>query len=173
MPYSYTKFKDEVRDHIVDNFPSELRILDVGPGSGSYGHMLKPHYPNIDALEIFPEYIKMFNLRDVYRSVIEGDILTFDGLHDYDYIIMGDVLEHIPTGPAIDLVTKIHFELRKFLLIAVPYEYQQGEEFNNIHETHHQPDLTVGLFYQRYPMMRLIYGDNNYGYFINYIPPKK
>lgn len=171
MPYSYSLFKDQVRDHIVDNFPKHTKFLDVGAGSGTYGRMLKPHYEKVDALEIFPEYIKMFKLEEVYNKIHIGDILDFSFLA-YDYIIMGDVLEHIPTEKAQALLRTMHYT-GKNVLIAVPYQYEQGEEFGNIYETHHQPDLTMGIMYQRYPMLRLLYGDDKYGYYINYIPPIK
>ena len=71
-----------------------------------------------------------------------------------------------------DLLNKIH-RMGKKAMVAVPYKFEQGEEYGNIHETHHQPDLTVAIMYQRYPMLRLIYGDLRYGYYINYIPPIK
>lgn len=171
MPYSYSHYKNEVRDHIVDNFRKETKILDVGAGSGTYGNLLKPHYDTIDALEIFPEYIKMFNLENVYNNVFIGDIMNFD-IAGYDYIIMGDILEHLTVPNATYLMNKFSV-LKKNVLIAVPYNYEQGEEFGNIYETHHQPDLTISRMYQRYPDLRLLYGDMNYGYYINYIPPIK
>jgi hypothetical protein len=52
-------------------------------------------------------------------------------------------------------------------MIAVPYLYEQGEEFGNIHETHLQPDLTPEIMLERYPDLKLIYGDENYGYYGN------
>lgn len=171
MPYSYGEYKNNIRDHIVDNFPRETKILDVGPGSGSYGRLLKPHYDRVDGIEIFPNYVEMFNLREVYDKIIIGDIREFD-FSNYDYIIMGDVVEHLTIQEATNLLQKI-YRTGKRMLMAVPYQYEQGEEYGNIYETHHQPDLTVALVYQRYPMMRLLYGDFRYGYYINYIPPIK
>lgn len=172
MPYSYSLFKTEIRDHLVDNFPKETSFLDVGAGSGTYGRMLKPHYNRIEAVEIFPNYIEMFKLTECYDKIHAANILEFP-IFDYDYIIMGDILEHLRVEDAQALLNKIHYDLKLKMLIAVPYKYEQGEEFGNIHETHHQPDLTVGVMYQRYPMLRLLYGDEKYGYFINYIPPIK
>lgn len=171
MPFSYGEFKTEIRNHIVDNFGPSTRILDVGPGSGSYGNLLKPHYKELYAIEIHEPYINMFNLREIYREVYLGNIISFD-LRPYDYIILGDVLEHLTQSDALELLAKIK-EQNKKVLVAVPYQYEQGEEYGNIYETHHQPDLTIGVMYQRYPDLRLIYGNNKYGYFINYIPPIK
>lgn len=171
MPYSYGEFKTEVRNHIVDNFPRETKILDVGAGSGTYGNLLKEHYNIIDAVEIFPNYIDMFNLKDIYNKIHIGDIMNIE-TDEYDYIIMGDILEHLRFMDAIILLEDLTKKGKK-VLVAVPYQYEQGEEFGNIYETHHQPDLTVAVMYQRYPMLRLLYGDNKYGYYINYIPPIK
>jgi hypothetical protein len=85
---------------------------------------------------------------------------------------LGDVLEHLTVIDATTLIERIH-ALGKKALVAVPYMFQQGEEYGNVHETHHQPDLTVARMYQRYPTLRLLYGDLRYGYYINYIPPIK
>jgi hypothetical protein len=172
MPYSYGEYKIDVRNHIVDNFPSTTKILDIGAGSGTYGKLLKPHYKLMDAIEIFPNYVEMFKLKDVYDNVYIDDILLFD-YSNYDYLIFGDILEHLRFQDAVELLNKIHYEHKKHFLVAVPYMFEQGEEYGNIYETHHQPDLTIGKMYQRYPMLRLLYGDKKYGYFINYIPPIK
>jgi hypothetical protein len=53
-------------------------------------------------------------------------------------------------------------------LEAVPYLFEQGEEYGNIYEKHQQADLTPAIFLERYPMMRLLFGDENYGYYVNY-----
>ena len=95
-----------------------------------------------------------------------GNILAFD-VSPYDYIILGDVLEHIPKYEAINLVAKINSAGKK-CLIAVPYLYEQGEYDGNVHEIHHQPDLTNEIFLERYPSMHLLYKDAGYGYYINY-----
>ena len=56
----------------------------------------------------------------------------------------------------------------KFMLVAVPYLYEQGAWGGNEFEIHLQPDLTKELFLHRYPMMSYLVGDDKYGYFINY-----
>ena len=121
---------------------------------------------NIDGLEIHEPYIDKFNLRSIYNKVMVGNILAFD-VSPYDYIILGDVLEHIPKYEAINLVAKINSAGKK-CLIAVPYLYEQGEYDGNVHEIHHQPDLTNEIFLERYPSMHLLYKDAGYGYYINY-----
>ena len=79
---------------------------------------------------------------------------------------MGDVLEHIPKYEAMNLVDRINSAGKK-CLIAVPYLYEQGEYDGNVHEIHHQPDLTNEIFLERYPSMCLLFKDAGYGYYIN------
>lgn len=165
MPYSYSKFKQEVKQAILANISSDSKILDVGAGSGTYGEMLKPHYSRVDAIEIFPSYLDMFNLHLKYDTVIQGDIRNFI-FSEYDFIIMGDVLEHLTFEDATKVLEKIE-EQWQSVLVAVPYMYEQGAEFGNVHETHLQPDLTPEVMLQRYPQLHLIYGDSNYGYYVN------
>lgn len=166
MPYSYTLYKEEVKEHFLKNLVKRIRILDVGPGCGTYSHLLKEYFPNMDAIEIFANYIEQFDLNSKYNKVILGDIREFD-FRDYDYIIMGDVLEHLSIKDAQQVIKKIQ-DLDILCLIAVPYNYEQGTYMDNVHETHLQPDLTPEIFLERYPMMKLLVGDDKYGYYINY-----
>lgn len=166
MPYSYSKFKREVADHIVSTVSRQDAILDVGAGSGVYCDLLRDHFDRIDALEIFPAYIDMFKLRGKYSDVHIGDVREFD-LRPYKYVIMGDVLEHLSYADALQVLDRIN-NAGKLTLVAVPYMYEQGAEFGNVHETHLQPDLTPEVMAIRYPMLKLIYGDEQYGYYVNY-----
>ena len=165
MPYSSEAFKDEIKQHIFSNNNVGTKMLDVGVGAGRYGKMLGDFF-YIDAVEIYAPYIERFNLRELYKNVHNVNILAFD-FSPYDYIIMGDILEHIPNYEAMNLVSKINSAGKK-LLIAVPYMYEQGESEGNVHEIHHQPDLTHEIFLERYPCMKLLYKDDGYGYYINY-----
>lgn len=166
MPGSYDFFKPEIKQHLLNNINVNFNILDVGPGYGKYGNLLKPEYKNVDALEIWEPYITQFNLKDIYRNVFVGDICTFD-FFNYDYLILGDVLEHIEIDRAIELTNKIN-NMDKQCLIAVPYLYPQGEHEGNTFETHHQPDLTHYIFLNRYSKMNCLFKNELYGYYINY-----
>ena len=96
MPNSYDYFKQDVRQWFIDNVPLSKRILDVGPGQGTYSELLRDLGYRIDAVEVFAPYVDRFNLRDKYDNVYIANILNFD-VKPYDFIILGDVLEHIPT----------------------------------------------------------------------------
>lgn len=165
MPFSSPSFKENIKDHLFKNIDSNEVILDVGPGAGTYGVMLSNVY-FIDALEIYEPYVDRFSLRDIYNNVFIGDICQWN-IKDYNYIILGDVLEHIPVIDAISLIDKINaYKMR--CLVAVPYLYEQGEWEGNIYETHHQADLTPTEMKTRYPSLKLLVGDENYGYYVNY-----
>jgi autotransporter strand-loop-strand O-heptosyltransferase len=164
MPYSFTYFKDEVKEWFLNNVPTSKRILDVGPGMGTYSDLLRSSGYRIDAIEIYEPYIDKYKLREKYDNVYVGDITKFD-ISDYDFIILGDVLEHIPTDLAVDLIRKI--TQKKECLVAIPYEMEQGEYEGNIHETHHQPDLTHDVMFERYPELTCIYRNEHYGYYMH------
>lgn len=162
MPYSFTYFKNEIKDWFIKNVPTSKRILDVGPGIGTYSELLRSLGYRMDAVEIYEPYIDKYELRDKYDNVFVGDITTFD-ISDYDFIILGDVLEHIPAEAAIELIRKI--TEKKECLVAIPYEMEQGEHEGNVHETHHQPDLTHEVMFERYPELSCIYRNEYYGYY--------
>lgn len=165
MPYSSELYKQEIFNHIKTAVKTGDRLLDVGPGAGKYGRALSDY--DIDAVEIWAPYIDRFSLKSIYKTVYLGDILTFDW-KPYNYIILGDVLEHIELAAAQRLISAISNSNIK-CLVAVPYMYEQGESEGNTHETHLQPDLTPENMLMRYPELNHLMGDAGYGYYINYI----
>lgn len=166
MPYSNGAYKNDVKQHFIKHIEKGTNILDVGPGVGTYSDLLRSSGYNIDCLEIWEPYVKQFNLHSKYDNVIIGDIREFD-FSEYDYIIMGDVLEHLTDNEAKVVINKINQNGQK-CLVAVPYNYEQGTYEGNVYETHLQPDLTPSIMLERYPSLRLIFGDNTYGYYLNY-----
>jgi hypothetical protein len=83
---------------------------------------------------------------------------------------MGDVLEHMTKEDAQKLLDYIYPRCKE-VMIAIPYEMEQGEGYGNIYQIHHQPDLTPENFLERYPMMALKYQHRQgnipiYGYYI-------
>lgn len=166
MPYSYSLYKDHVKEHMIINLENNIKILDIGAGCGTYSHLIRENFPNLDGVEIFEPYIDQFELRKKYNNLYNTNVLDMD-LSQWDYFIMGDVVEHMSVMEAKNLIEKLH-SADKLMLIAVPYNYEQGVEFNNVHEVHQQPDLTKEIFLERYPCMRFLCGDDKYGYFVNY-----
>ncbi len=164
MPFSVESYKQEVFDHIRSTILPKDKILDVGPGAGKYGKSLNDYY--IDAVEIYEPYITTYNLKEIYENVYCDNILNFDWAF-YDYIILGDILEHIVLEDAQKLISDISNNYVK-CLVAVPYMFEQGEWYGNIHETHLQPDLTPDNMIIRYPELKHLIGNEFYGYYINY-----
>ena len=166
MPYSSPFAKSEIADHFNNFIPKSSKILDVGPGCGTYWYMLNQLNYMLDCLEIWEPYISRFDLLSKYNMVHIGNIIDFD-IINYDYIILGDVLEHIDLIQAQNLINKIK-NFNKKCLVAVPYLYEQGIEEDNIYEVHLQPDLTPENMLERYPSLNYLIGDKGYGYYINY-----
>lgn len=165
MPGSYPQGKDEIVDYIINNNDISKLILDVGPGYGAYGKLLNKTY-KIDCVEIFEKYISDYSLSSIYNNVHVGDICEFD-YSKYDLIIMGDVLEHINTERAIELIENMS-QSGKRLVVAVPYEYPQGEWGGNVYEAHLQSDLTPSIMNDRYPTLKLKFDFGVYGYYTNF-----
>ena len=168
MPFSYDYGKNDVKHHFEIHIPITAKILDVGPGVGTYSNLLTPSGYKLDCLEIFPRYITDYDLVEKYNKVMVGDIRKFD-FDEYEYLIMGDVLEHLTFEESIKFLNQVKSSNQK-CLVAVPYLLEQGEEYGNPYETHHQPDLTPEIMFKRYPFLRLLIRNNAYGYYINYEP---
>ena len=164
MPFSKSDFKKEIKEYFYTTFKDNknMRILDVGAGSGTYAQLLAPDF-KMDGIEIFEPYITDYKLQTLYNNIYLADIREFD-VSNYDYFIMGDVLEHLSYEDSIILLERIK---DKKYMVAVPYLYPQGTCYGNVHETHLQPDLTEEVVVQRYNLKKL-FGNKKYGYFINY-----
>ena len=166
MPHSYSFFKQEVKQWFINNIPPSTKILDVGPGEGTYANLLEGLGYEMHAVEIYEPYVDRFYLRSKYKKVHVNDVMNFlPAFCIYDFIILGDVLEHLTEDDAKILMQDIK-DRKMGCLVAVPYMMEQGEWEGNIHETHHQPDLTQDNVLERYPDLELLYANQYYGYYI-------
>ena len=148
---SYSYGKAEVRRWVLDNFPAEAEILDVGACDGIWRFLL-PRYENMDAVEIFgPSAERLIG----YRRVFHTDIAEFPYLW-YDLIIFGDVIEHMTVARAKAVLDYASTRCRD-MIVAVPYLYEQDEIYGNPWEKHLQPDLTPEIFAQRYPQLTVLH----------------
>ena len=121
---------------------------------------------SIDCLEIWEPYVEKFNLKQKYNNVIIGNIIDFD-FTKYDYLILGDILEHLPVIEAQIVIRNIN-KFNKKCLVSVPFLYEQGEHFGNIYEKHLQADLTPEIMKKRFPSLKFYCGNNKYAYYLNY-----
>lgn len=166
MPTSYLDFKKEIKDYIYRRYNKDIKILDVGPGEGTYYNLL-PDYKNMDCVEIYEPYVNQFNLKEKYKNVFVSNILDFD-FEYYDVIIMGDILEHIETEKAVELINKL---IKKCddIIISVPYladfNYLYDDEPNK-NELYLQVDLTEDVMGKRYTMLKRLWSNDRIGVFV-------
>ena len=168
MPHSYHFGKPEAVEYIRQNVPVTMKIMDVGPGVGTYSDLLTPYGYHMDCVEIYMGYIQAYDLHKKYRLVFCSDVMDFN-LSKYDFVILGDVLEHLEIEKAQELVDRT-----KRCLAAVPYlcpqggvEFEhEGMKLSNPYEEHRQADLTPENMLTRYPSLKEIWTDSQYGYYV-------
>ena len=172
MPTSLDDHKSSLYEHIrtvvLEHLPYRYKILDVGPGTGTWGSNLQDL--NMDAIEIHEPYIKKYKLHNFYNNIFVGNILDFN-YDNYDYIILGDVIEHIHVEPAQKLIKDITSKGIK-CLVSVPFLHEQGAVDGVESEIHHQPDLTPRVMKSRYPDLEVYLSTNHvkgYAYYTNYL----
>lgn len=146
MPFSFNDTKLETIKFILE-LGKNLKVLDIGVGSGTYSNLLRSKVKKIDGVEIFKPYIKKFNLKQKYDNIFEIDIKDFAANENYDVAIFGDILEHLDLSVAKNVLTK---KLAKTIIVIIPYNFKQGVYLDNIYEIHKQNDLTHEIFLERY-----------------------
>lgn len=141
MPRSDTSNRAWVAQKIVDFYPDTF--LDVGPGEGAYGKLVKEHSPLTQrhAVEIWAPYVETYRLENIYHKVFICDARIFYN-YDYDMVILGDVLEHMSRADAVALWNVISNNARSAIISMPIIHYPQGEEEGNPFETHVEEDWT-------------------------------
>lgn len=121
-PSYYFYPRPELINSVTSDKQKDLNILDIGCGCGAICAHLKWQYPNASmyGVEIVSE---VANIAKYIADVICGDIETFDfpWKEDFfDYIIMGDVLEHLHE-PSI-VLNKLYKHLKSdgHIIISIP-----------------------------------------------------
>jgi hypothetical protein len=126
-------------------------ILEIGPGFGKYGVLLRemldlkpgteggyaPFSRTIDAIEVERRYLTPIH-QYIYNEVHIGDaaaVIRTLG-RKYDLVLMVDVIEHFEKLAAFELLVEA-LKIAPNVVIATPYGYYpQGEEFDNPREAH-------------------------------------
>jgi hypothetical protein len=123
MPYSAPTF-----DSDLELYFRQVRhdsVLDIGPGEGKYGRLLRRVQPNVKliGLEIDASYVEQYRLRDVYDEVWSFDAAELMNHPDrvFDAVIIGDCIEHMRKSIGLDL---INFLVYRSKVIAVKFPLQ-------------------------------------------------
>jgi hypothetical protein len=166
MPTSYLDFKNDIKTYIYKKYKTDIKILDIGPGIGTYANLLSD-YKNIDCVEIYKPYIKKFDLKSKYKNVYNKNILDFD-FDYYDIIIMGDILEHLSVDDSLNLLNKFINKCDD-IIVNVPYLADFNHLYDNEpnkNELHIQVDLTEDIMKNRYPMLKKVWSNNRIGVYL-------
>ncbi len=148
MPTSDAEGKDWSLDWFRYHLPNT--VTDVGPGEGTYAKLFRPVHEGVwwTAIEVHKPYVAKYKLkstktRRMYDEIHVEDVReSEDHLFYRDLVILGDVLEHMPRGSAVNLLETIVAAGAWNILVSVPIvESVQGEVDGNPHEAHlHQWD---------------------------------
>lgn len=172
MPISATEGKKDTAEWIKKIQPKT--ILDVGAGIGTYANLFNYEqipYERLDAIEAWPEYIEDYGLNWKYTSIFNVDAREFSDW-DYDLVIFGDVLEHMPKEDAIAMWNACSIKA-SYAIISIPIVHSpQGHVHGNPFEEHvkdnwsslevletfphiykHEDYLAggIGVFYAKFP----------------------
>lgn len=146
MPNSWNTYYDLYKNQIKTLSPK--KILDVGPGVGTYGKLSREVYQNnieIDAVEPTREYIQQYELNNIYNHVYNMTIQEFllkSYKNEYDVAVCGDILEHLFLHEAISVVDCLLYRCDKVIIIWPTNLKQHGDDFNNQFETH-RSNITI------------------------------
>lgn len=114
--------RQELAQLIQEPVEKPLKILDIGCGCGALMGYLKGIYPNAEmhGIELNPEVAKMAS---AMGTVMCGDVEKeeFPWEKEYfDYIIMGDVLEHLMTPENVLKRVYEHLKTGGHIIVSMP-----------------------------------------------------
>jgi hypothetical protein len=146
MPRSSTEGKDQIEKWLKDITPQHQKIIDIATGQGTYKDLFS-NLKNLNnckwyGVEIWPRWIKKFNLKEKYDFLFEEDVRTFNYKKHgpFDVAFVGDVLEHMTKTEAIQLIDNLK-ENASTIFISIPIIYMpQGPDGGNPYEIHIKPD---------------------------------
>ena len=105
MPTSSKVNKDWIAARFNEHVADDARILDVGPGNGTYSALLARPSQTWIGVEAFERYLTDYNLAKKYDQLFVSDIRRFHYAElAIDAVIFGDVLEHMDQREAFECV---------------------------------------------------------------------
>lgn len=112
-------------------------VIDVGPGDGKYGKLVKAYDKNIHVtgVEVWAPYAVEYELSKIYDVVHICDARIYPSF-EADLVILGDVLEHMTRHDATNLWTRISEEADAALISIPVVHMPQGHVHGNPFEEH-------------------------------------
>ena len=93
-------FQDQLGKLFNDH--SNLSILDIGPGHGFFSYLVKkefPDYEKLDLIDISETSLTMtkgiIGYDEDKISYFQQDVFDYQDTNKYDFIVLGEVLEHL------------------------------------------------------------------------------
>lgn len=121
-PVYYSGSRTDILERIVRPQNEEIRVLEVGCGCGATLAAIRYRYPNAHVYGI--ELVKEVAAYGTYMAdILVGDIETMDlpyENHEFDYIIFGDVLEHLRRPERVVQRMKEYLKPNGRILASIP-----------------------------------------------------
>lgn len=125
----------------IAHYSEIKRVLDIGPGQGTYTYMKQQGQYWI-GVEAWAPYVEKFNLKTKYDEIVIADAryVDYGKFGRFDVTFLGDVLEHMEKKDSIDLVENISFHSR-FMILSLPIvKFPQDAVDGNFFEIHVKDD---------------------------------
>lgn len=143
MPHSDPNNKDPLEQWLVSNIPNSkaTRIIEIGPGAGQIGQVVKRAIPSakIDAIEVFGQYVSEYSLHSIYNNVIVDDVrrVPNDFFRGADLVLWIDGPEHMTEHDSSAQLQRIAGQTRYGVIANTPrFEYPQDALDGNEHMRH-------------------------------------
>lgn len=169
MPTSLPTFDRELE--LYFEHADHGTVLDIGPGEGRFGKMLRRVRPAVKriAVELESAYVEQYGLRDIYDELLVMDArrLMDDVRSTFGAVIIGDVIEHLPKSAGTDL---LHFLVYRswVMFVKFPVQMLQDDWEGHVSEAHvsvwSELDFSIfdHVFIERDPMqMAVVRGYRN------------
>lgn len=127
MPGSFVVFDSLTRQ--LAEWIEPQTALDIGPGSGKYGRMLRQVMPSCRTTAVEPEasYVERFALREVYDEVHVSTGAQWNADNPdqaFDLAILGDCIEHMPKSVGLDLLNHLAYRTAYTVIVSPEFVIQ-------------------------------------------------
>jgi hypothetical protein len=137
MPVSLPIFDDDIELYFRQ--AQHETVLDIGPGQGKYGRMLRRVQPSarLIGVEVDPAYVEQYKLRELYDEVWVRDAagLMDDPRRAFSAVIIGDCIEHMRKSVGVDLLSFLVYRSR-IIIVVFPVQMVQNAWRGHVSEAH-------------------------------------